>query len=79
MTDIKKLLRPRGAGRSALRGEILTPMCAAGFTLMGTILLSTLISLRVIWTAAAVLGVLGALLILLAVLLLLYFLDILLL
>lgn len=69
MTDIRKLLRPQESGRSARRGEILTPMCAAGFTLMGTILLSTLLSLHVIWTLAAVLGAMGALLILLAVLL----------
>lgn len=69
MHRAEKLLRPQRFGRTALRGEILTPMCTAGFTLMGTILLSTLVRLRVIWIAAAVLGIMGALFILPAVLL----------
>lgn len=62
MASVEKLLRPRGIGREAVRGQILAPLSVIGFTLMGTILLSTLFSLRFIWIGAAVLGTAGVLL-----------------
>ncbi len=62
MIAAKEFLTPRQIGRKVVRGQILSPLSVIGFTLMGTILLSTLFSLRVIRIGAAVLGVMGALL-----------------
>ncbi len=42
-----------------LRGEVLTPLSVIGFTLMGALLVSTLISLPVIQTAMTVAGIIG--------------------
>lgn len=62
MVSVKKLLRPQEFGRKAVRGQVLAPLSVIGFTLMGTILLSTLFSLQVIRIGAVVLGIGGLLL-----------------
>lgn len=43
-----------------MRGEVLTPLAVIGFTLMGSLLISTLISLTVIRTAMVWAGIIGA-------------------